>query len=673
MKRAPGDIVSGTEVTARDGGGAPARVRPFVDSMHPTFAREGEPVETVEVGAAPAADLAPGTVLGKYRVVRRIAGGGMGAVHEAIHTGINKPVALKTMSPMLAADPRSATRFLREAAAASRLDHPHVVDVTDFGTDNGVSYLVMELLRGQDLGGLLSREGESKGLEPSLVADIMLAVCAGVFAAHESGVVHRDLKPQNIFLARTPLGEVVPKVLDFGISKRLDDELEAGLTNSGAVMGTTHYLSPEQVGGKPLDVRSDQYALGVIMYEALTGRRPHEGDSMFAVMQSIGAGRFPLPRLVRPEIPAALEAVILKAMSNLPQDRFESVHELGATLMTFASPKRRIMWSDYYQRGRPPVTPAPGAYSPMPLPAVCHEGGTVALELQHKDPALTPTQTRTPDGGRAWDRLGREDTRNEPGPVAVLGTDEFLRTMPSRGRGARRMLAAAALVAGAVFAYGMWVEPTLLAGWLGRISVVREAPSRATPPISQTPAEGAIVAPRASSPAAAVSAGPAPSAPVVAPAIVPPPPPVEPAAAALSPATSVTDRELGASPATRPLPVPEKVQGRRTRVSGKSPAAFPAAAGSGPRKSDKWQSSSPRRDPSLAAAAAAVAAARKRAAEAEAAAAVNRASPPGAASPSPAAAPNNPPPTAPPPVTPPAPSPAPRAAPINPTGAPIIE
>ena len=149
-------------------------------------------------------DLAPGTVLGKYRIVSRLGVGGMGSVYQAVHTGIAKSVALKTMSPQLAGDPRTAARFLREAASASRLDHPHVVGVTDFGTDRGISYLVMEFLRGEDLGMLIARS--PSGLPTVMVADIMLAVCAGVFAAHESGVVHRDLKPPNIFIAQTSLG-----------------------------------------------------------------------------------------------------------------------------------------------------------------------------------------------------------------------------------------------------------------------------------------------------------------------------------------------------------------------------------------------------------------------------------------------------------------------------------
>ena len=170
--------------------------------------------------------LSPGTMLGKYRIVRPLGSGGMAAVYEALHTGIGKPVAIKILRAV-ATEARAEARFLREAAAASRLDHPHVVDVTDFGTEDGLSYLVMELLRGEDLGAVVARDPRRR-CDPSCVVDIMLAVCAGVFAAHESGVIHRDLKPQNIFLARTPLGELVPKVLDFGISKRIDEDVGCG-------------------------------------------------------------------------------------------------------------------------------------------------------------------------------------------------------------------------------------------------------------------------------------------------------------------------------------------------------------------------------------------------------------------------------------------------------------
>jgi serine/threonine-protein kinase len=348
---------------------------------------------SIDVDPSAMGDLNPGMVLGKYQIVQRLGVGGMGSVYEAVHTGIAKSVALKTMSPQLASDPKAAARFMREAAAASRLDHPHVTSVTDFGTDHGITYLVMELLRGDDLAQLITRE--PKGLDPTMVADVMLAVCAGVFAAHESGVIHRDLKPQNIFLSRTPLGETVPKVLDFGISKMVDQDANASLTNTGMVMGTTHYLSPEQVSGRGVDARSDQYALGVILYESLTGKRPHNGTSAYEIMRSISEGTFTAPRSLRPEIPPPLEAVILRAMATRPQDRFESVHGLGRALLQLASPKRRVIWADYYDRERRNGGAAALAASlaqPRPAPPRAPEPqGTVVLNVKPAQLSVTRT------------------------------------------------------------------------------------------------------------------------------------------------------------------------------------------------------------------------------------------------------------------------------------------
>jgi serine/threonine protein kinase len=386
-----------------------------------------------ELAEAPAAGLPSGTILGKYQIVRQLGEGGMGAVYEALHTGINKPVALKTMNPGLAADPRFSARFSREAAAASRLDHPHVVGVTDFGTDAGVSYIVMELLRGEDLASLIAREGPQ--LDPALVADIMLAVCAGVFAAHEAGVVHRDLKPQNVFVARTPLGELVPKVLDFGISKILDKEGVNGLTTTGGVVGTMHYMSPEQVTGKNVDGRSDQYALGVILYECLTGRRPHEGDTIFVVMRSIGEGGFEPPSVWRPDLPPELEQIILRAMALRLQDRFESVHALGSALLRFASPRGRVLWSDYYERERPPVSAASGGLGGGAYPPV---RATRPLDLAHEDDlaSMSRTGAAAPSfagagGGRSGGR-GVVDSRSGVAPVAVPRTQETLRRSSRR-------------------------------------------------------------------------------------------------------------------------------------------------------------------------------------------------------------------------------------------------
>jgi eukaryotic-like serine/threonine-protein kinase len=332
-------------------------------------------------------ELPPGAILGKYSIVRRLGGGGMGAVYEAMHIEIQKPVALKVLSNRLSLDPRAQTRFLREAAAASRLDHPHVVNVTDYGSENGLPFLVMELLRGEDLAGHIERNRGALPVETT--ANIMLAVCAGVYAAHEAGIVHRDLKPQNIFLARTPLAGMEAKVLDFGISKVDDDRARAALTNTGMVLGTTHYLSPEQVMGREVDARSDQYALGVVLYECLTGRRPHEAETIYLIMRSIGEGTFEPPTAWRPDLPRELDAVVMRAMHRDPSKRFESVHALGRALLPFSSIRERIVWAEYYERerlesptgigkllsppgGQPylprtaPIAPSPGQAHPTP-------------------------------------------------------------------------------------------------------------------------------------------------------------------------------------------------------------------------------------------------------------------------------------------------------------------
>ena len=155
------------------------------------------------------AEVVPGTQLGRYKIIRRLGEGGMSTVFEAVHIDIHKPVAIKVLSNALAQQEEAQVRFLREAAAASRLQHPHVVDVADFGTDAGRSYLVMELMRGEDLAQHIQRKGV---LSAEALADVMLPICAGVQAAHDMKIVHRDLKPQNIFICKTHMGGTVPKV-----------------------------------------------------------------------------------------------------------------------------------------------------------------------------------------------------------------------------------------------------------------------------------------------------------------------------------------------------------------------------------------------------------------------------------------------------------------------------
>ena len=299
--------------------------------------------------------LVPGTTLGRYEIRRQLGRGGMGAVYEAVHRDLQKRVAVKVLAPELAANAEAKQRFLREGEAASRIRHPHVVDVTDVGTDGELTYLVMEFLEGEDLARRLTRGR----LTTREAADIMLPVLAGVDAAHDVGVIHRDLKPENIFL---PVGRYRPgvqaKVLDFGVSKLTDGASGMALTATAATLGTAHYIPPEQLReARQADQRSDQYSLGVVLYECVTGFRPFEAHNIFAVLRSIADGEYPPPRSVRADLRPAFEAIIVRAMQLEPAARFPSLRALGAALLPFASDTARVLWAETFTSTGPAPTP----------------------------------------------------------------------------------------------------------------------------------------------------------------------------------------------------------------------------------------------------------------------------------------------------------------------------
>ncbi len=362
------------------------------------------------------AELRPGTTFGQYIIHRRIGAGGMGEVYEATHTGLNKRVAIKTLRREHAENQNVVSRFLREGKVASKLRHPHVVDVTDVGMIDGIPCLVMEFLDGETLGDLLKKSTERMSFEQ--LVDLLLPVMAAVHAAHELGIVHRDLKPANILLARTWSGEISPKVVDFGISKLTQDPTEATQAGSNSFLGSPHYASPEMARGISTDARADQYALGVILYEGVTGRRPFAGQaqSFMALMYAIANGEYDYPTDLRPDLPVEFENIILRAMALSPEERFPTVKDVGRSLLPFASPRSRLLWEPAFagpagsaapvgpsQPALPVVRSSSPSIREAPLSASPVLGGSTPSLLEPSAPsvrALAPPPTAPAPGDR---------------------------------------------------------------------------------------------------------------------------------------------------------------------------------------------------------------------------------------------------------------------------------
>jgi len=261
----------------------------------------------------------------RYRAIEKIGTGGMADVYKAVDESLGRTVAVKVMHARYAADPSFAARFRQEARAAANLVSPNIVNIYDWGQDADTYYIVMELVHGSDLKSII----EAKGALPSrTVADIGAQVCCALSVAHGYDVIHRDIKPHNIMVQ--PDGAV--KVMDFGIARAGDSMM----TQTGSVLGTAHYLSPEQAQGTPLTGASDLYSLGVVLYEAATGRLPFHADTPVAVAFKQVNEQAAAPHLVNPDIDPGLEAVIVKAMAKPTADRYASADDLRRDLRAVA-------------------------------------------------------------------------------------------------------------------------------------------------------------------------------------------------------------------------------------------------------------------------------------------------------------------------------------------------
>ncbi len=261
----------------------------------------------------------------RYRVTEKIGSGGMADIYRAVDETLGRTVAVKVMHARFATSPHFAARFRQEARAAANLVSPYIVNMYDWGQDGDSYYIVMEYVQGSDL----KQVEHDAALPSSRVAEIGAQVCTALSAAHGYDVIHRDIKPHNIMVQ--PDGSV--KVMDFGIARAGN----SAMTQTGSVMGTVQYLSPEQAQGKPLSPASDLYSLGVTLYEAATGRLPFDADNPVTVALMHVGEVAPLPSAVNPGIDPALESVIIKAMQKNPDDRYASADEMRRELDAIAS------------------------------------------------------------------------------------------------------------------------------------------------------------------------------------------------------------------------------------------------------------------------------------------------------------------------------------------------
>ncbi len=268
----------------------------------------------------------------RYELLERVGGGGMAVVYRARDIALGgRIVALKVLREQYAGDEKFLARFTREASAAAGLNHPNIVNVYDVGEDGEIHYIVMEYVAGETLRQYMDRQAGP--LTPTQAAEIAAQVCAALAVAHSLGIVHRDIKPQNVLISN----QGVVKVTDFGIAKGLS---EISMTETGVALGTVQYFSPEQARGQRVSPQSDLYSVGIILFEMLTARLPFESDSMMGLALKHVQEQPPHPRQFNPAVPPGLDAIVMKALEKQPQDRFASAEAMERALrnyQTFAS------------------------------------------------------------------------------------------------------------------------------------------------------------------------------------------------------------------------------------------------------------------------------------------------------------------------------------------------
>jgi serine/threonine-protein kinase len=395
-----------------------------------------------EDGRAPAADPLIGMVIdGRYRIIDLIGRGGMGAVYRVEHVKMGKIMAMKLLHGELSRDTDIQRRFRREAQAVSQLSHPNTVSVFDFGSYQGLMFLVMEYIDGKDLSEVQRTDGR---LDPRRVVEILVQVCSGLIEAHGKGIVHRDLKPENIIVGRTRDGQELVKVVDFGLAELRFGKSRTRITAQGSLVGTPYYMAPEHIRGESVDARADIYALGAVLYKLLTGEPPFSAPTPMGIITKhlVDPVEAPSLRFPRAGIPQEADAIVLKAMAKAPEGRYATVEELRRALADLAIRIDPGATGGRYSAFLAPRDPRPTAVDPAP-----------------GDPAITPIATALPAGGAPAAAVGeaRQSTITIGSREMPIGTRSDVDSFRRR----RRLRRALALVAAIVLllaaaAAGVW-------------------------------------------------------------------------------------------------------------------------------------------------------------------------------------------------------------------------
>ncbi|HYQ16347.1 MAG TPA: serine/threonine-protein kinase, partial [Polyangiaceae bacterium] len=354
---------------------------------------------------------------GKYRVESVLGSGGMGVVVAAVHVELGQRVALKFVLPQALENPEVASRFLREARAAVKIDSEHVARVLDVGRlESGAPYMVMEYLEGTDL----SAHAHGAELPIEEAVDFALQACAAMAVAHAAGIIHRDLKPANLFVTKRPDGSALLKVLDFGISKMSVMDAPASLTNTSAMMGSPLYMSPEQAqSARQVDGRTDIWSLGVILYELLTGVPPFPGQTLGEVLANLMTKTPQPPSALRAGIPPGLEQAVMRALEKSLERRYANIGELSAALVEFAPASSRML-HDRVSRvmSRAGMSSAPPPPSAVPATSAVPAGSAAPL------PSITAPLVSATD--MSWAQQEKIGKRSLFLPLALGGAAALL-------------------------------------------------------------------------------------------------------------------------------------------------------------------------------------------------------------------------------------------------------